>query len=149
IVNADSSDSPLAQVLLTRCWRRQQRFGVALASAQSTLAALAQTREASSATTWARGAALLESGDIEAALLRVGDARNAYAGAIRLFGEAEDPEAIARCHLREAVLFLTGLGHMRAAGVALDNVDRAAPEGGDTALFSQLTRVELVSRLGN
>ena len=149
IVEAGSNRSPLAQVLLARCWRRQRRFDVALASAQSMLAALAQTREASSAAIWARGGALLESGDIEAVLLRVGDARNAYADAIRQFGEAEDPEAIARCHLREAMLLLTGLGHLRAAGVALDNADRAAPERGDTALLSQLTRVELVSRLGN
>ena len=149
VVEAGSNRSPLAQVLLARCWRRQRRFGAALASAQNMLAALAQTQEASQATNWVRGSALLESGDIESVLLRVGDARNAYADAIRLFGEAEEPEATARCHLREAMLLLTGLGHLRAAGVALDNADRAAPEGGDTALLAQLTRLELVSRLGD
>ena len=47
------------------------------------------------------------------------------------------------------MLLLTGLGHLRAAGVALDNADRAAPEGGDTALLAQLTRLELVSPPGD
>ena len=149
IVDEGSSRSPQAQVVLARCWRHQQRFGVALASARSTLAALEETNEASSAAAGARGDALLESGEIAAMLLRVGDARDAYADAIRLFGEAQDPEAIAHCHLREAVLLMTGLGHLRAAGVALDNADRAAPEGGDIALLAQLSRCELASRLGD
>jgi tetratricopeptide (TPR) repeat protein len=144
-----SALSPLAQVYEARCWRRQQRFGTALATARGALAALEETREAAQVNTLVRGSALLEIGRVEAALLRIVSARAAFADAVRAFGEAGDVESTAACYLAEAQLLLDGLRNLKAAGVTLDSAERAAPAGGDVALLAQLTRAELHHRLGD
>jgi cellulose synthase operon protein C len=143
-----SALSPLGQVYEASCWRRQQRFTVALSVAQDVLASL-ETREASPLTTAARGTALLEIGRVEAALLRIVTARAAFADAVRAFGEVGDAESNAGCYLQETQMLLDGLRNLKAAGVTLDSAERAAPPGGDVALLARLTRAELAHRLGD
>jgi len=148
ITASGSALSPLGQVYEARCWRRQQRFTVALGIAQDVLASL-ETREATSLTTLVRGTALLEIGRVQAALLRIVNARAAFADAVRAFGEAGDAESNAGCYLQETQMLLDGLHNLKAAGVTLDSAERAAPAGGDVALLAQLTRAELAHRLGD
>ncbi|HEX6519035.1 MAG TPA: hypothetical protein VF070_03355, partial [Streptosporangiaceae bacterium] len=147
ITAGGSALSPLGQVYEAHCWRRQQRFTVALGIARDVLASL-ETREASPLTTSLRGTALLEIGRVEAALLRIVSARAAFADAVRAFGETGDAESNASCYLRETQMLLDGLRNLKAAGVTLDSAERAAPAGGDVALLAQLTRAELAHRLG-
>jgi tetratricopeptide (TPR) repeat protein len=148
ITASGSALSPLGQVYEARCWRRQQRFTVALSVAQEVLAFL-ETREASPLTTVVRGTALLEIGRVEAALLRIVSARGAFADAVRAFGEVGDAESNASCYLQETQMVLGGLGNLKAAGVTLDSAERAAPPGGYVALLAQLDRAELFHRLGD
>jgi tetratricopeptide (TPR) repeat protein len=148
ITASGSALSPLGQVYEARCWRRQQRFTVALGVGQEVLASL-ETREVSPLTAVVRGTALLEVGRTEAALLRIVTARAAFADAVRAFGEASDAESGASCYLQETQLVLDGLRNLKAAGVTLDSAERAAPPGGDVALLAQLSRAELAHRLGD
>ena len=92
ITTSGSALSPLGQVYEARCWRRQQHFTVALGVGQDVLTSL-EAREASPLTTVVRGTALLEIGRAEAALLRIANARAAFADAVRAFGEAGDAES--------------------------------------------------------
>ena len=148
ITASGSALSPLGQVYEARCWRRQQRFGVALSVAQGVVAAL-ETGEATPLATLVRGTALLEIGRVEAVLLRIVSARAAFADAVRAFGEAGDTESNAGCYLQETQMLMDGLRNLKAAGVTLDSAERAAPAGGDVALLAQLTRAELDHRLGD
>ena len=148
ITASGSALSPLGQVYEARCWRRQQRFGVALSAAQGVVASL-ETGEATPLTTLVRGTALLEIGRVEAVLLRIVSARAAFADAVRAFGEAGDTESNAGCYLQETQMLMDGLRNLKAAGVTLDSAERAAPAGGDVALLAQLTRAELERRLGD
>ena len=148
ITASGSALSPLGQVYEARCWRRQQRFGVALSAAQGVVASL-ETGEATPLTTLMRGTALLEIGRVEAVLLRIVSARAAFADAVRAFGEAGDTESNAGCYLQETQMLMDGLRNLKAAGVTLDSAERAAPAGGDVALLAQLTRAELERRLGD
>ncbi len=148
ITKSGSALSPLGQVYEARCWRRQQHFTVALGVAEDALASL-ETRAATSPATLVRGAALLEIGRVQAALLRIVNARTAFADAVRAFGEAGDAESTAGCYLQETQMLLDGLRNLKAAGVTLDSAERTAPAGGDVALMAQLTRAELAHRLGD
>jgi hypothetical protein len=141
--------APVARVLAARCARRQHRFAAATAGTRGVLAALEEAHDVSPSGAMLRARALLESGEIAATLLRVQEGRAAYADAVRLFGETGALTAVAGCHLQEATLLMTGLGHLRATGVALDSAERAAPPGTDVALLIQLTRAELFYRLGD
>jgi hypothetical protein len=138
----------LAGLVEVRSLRRQGRFKAAAASVQHFLAALDQYQKALPYSGWIRASALLEKGEISAWMLLVSDARAAFAEATRLFQDAGDPEGAAGCYLEEARLMLNGLGHLRAAGVALDYAERVAPSRGDVTLFCQLTRGELAHSLG-
>ena len=149
IASDGSALALLAEILEARCSRRQHRFGAATATARRVLAALDEAQDVSPFAVWVRARALFESGESAAALLHVREARTAYADASRLFGEADDFEETASCHLQEAALLMNGLDHLRATGVTLDYADRAAPPGGDVALYAQLTRAELADRLGD
>lgn len=148
ITAGGSALSLLGQVYEARCWRRQQRFTVALGVARDVLASL-ETSEASPLTTSVRGTALLEIGRVEATLLRIVSARAAFADAGRAFGELGDTESNAGCYLQETQMLLDGLRNLKAAGVTLDSAERAAPPGGDVALLAQLLRAELAHRLND
>ena len=140
--------APFAQVLAARCRRRQYRFGAATASVRRVLIAQEEARGSARQAILVRAQANFEYGEIAAKLLQVAEARTAYAEASRLFSEAGDPASTAGCHVQEARLLLNGLGHLRAAGVALDYAERAAPPASNSALLAQLTRAELVYYLG-
>ena len=136
-----------ALLLAGRCWRWQHRYAAATESVQHALALLPPAPDSALQGARVYGRALVESGETAAALLDVSDARNAFTRALSVYGDIEDREAAATSHLREATLLIRRLGHLRAAGVALDHADRAAPEGSEAALRSLLLRAELARQL--
>ena len=146
ITAGGSALSPLGQVYEASCWRRQQRFTVALGVARQVLASL-ETREASPLDHLAAGAALLESGE--------GRGRTAaYRERAHRLRRRQPRVRGARRHRVERQLLPAGgpdapgrSRHLKAAGVTLDYAERAAPPGGDVALLAQLMRAELADRL--
>jgi cellulose synthase operon protein C len=149
VAMSDSVFATFAHVFVARCWRHQHRFTLAAARVRSVLTAQEEGRDASAPAISARASAFLELGEIAAARLRVQQARAAYADAARLFGEIDQVGSVTRCYVQEATLLISGLHHLRAAGVALDSAERAAPPGADIALLAQLTRAELTYALGD
>lgn len=143
---ADPAMAGVATLLEAVSLSRQYRFALANGNATRALA-IAEAPNGPPLKSWVRGHALEVIGECAAALLLVDDARAAFAEALRVFEDADDPEAVSTCHLDEARLLIREVGQLRAGGVALDSASRAAPDGETAALRALLLRAELNARL--
>ena len=139
--------SLIATLVAARSWRSQMRLDTAAKCAQKALSSAQAASEVSTAPLLELGYALLEVGATAASLLQVENARTAFGEALRTFTQADYPEAAASCHVQAARLHMRSLGHLRAAGVALDHATRAAPAGGESSFRALLLRAELARRL--
>ncbi|SNS14841.1 hypothetical protein SAMN04488107_1602 [Geodermatophilus saharensis] len=136
-----------ALLLWARCWRWQHRYAAATECVQHALALLPPAPDSAPQAARVYARALVEAGETAASLLDVSEARNAFTRALAVYGDIDDRDAAATTQIREATLLIRRLGHLRAAGVALDHADRAAPEGSKAALRSLLLRAELARQL--
>ncbi|MBV8987923.1 MAG: hypothetical protein JO372_05100, partial [Solirubrobacterales bacterium] len=149
VAEARSELAAQALVVMAGFLRRQYRFTEAARAAQIAYEAVARQPGDSPDTSWTRGWALFENGESMSALLAVEQARGSFGEAVRVFEDAGDKSAASRCHLAEAKLLMRRLGHLRAAGVALDYAMRAASGDRPATVQALLLRAELTSRLGD
>jgi cellulose synthase operon protein C len=146
-VDANHPLSLWAVLIEAQSWRMQRRLAMASACAAHALARAQTASPSSTLGVRESGLALLEVAAAATPVLDVETARTALSEGARVFELQDQQDDVVRCHLDAARLHMRWLGHLRAAGVALDHATRAAPPGGSVAFRAQLLRAELARLL--